>query len=103
IARTLNWVKSEVFSIFLARFSRFKLGAFSLTNSFICSFIYSSPLFFCCFLYHRLAIQVSPSVKKLLSRFKLGVFPRTCDLPSRNDLPTALPQLAEHPIEHTHD
>src|SRR6266536_5115065 len=90
MARTLNWVKSEVFSIFLARLSRFKLGAFSSTNSFICSFIYSSPLFFCCFsLYHRLAVQVSPSVKKLLSRFKLGVFPRTCDLFSRNDLSTA--------------
>src|SRR6266536_2851966 len=89
MARTLNWVEGEVFSIFLARLSRFKLGAFSPTDSFIYSFIYSSPLFFCCFLCHRLAVQVSPSVKKLLSRFKLGVFPRTCDLPSRNDLPTA--------------
>src|SRR6266536_3602079 len=82
IARTLNWVEGEVFSIFLARLSRFKLGAFSLTDSFICSFIYSSPLFFCCFLCHRLAVQVSPSVKKLLSRFKLGALPRTYDLPT---------------------
>src|SRR6266536_3049796 len=95
MARTLNWVEGDVFSIFLARLSRFKLGAFSPTDSFICSFICSSLcfsidfLFFSFSLCRRPAVQMSPSVKKLLSRFKLGVLPRTCDLPSRNDLPTA--------------
>src|SRR6266511_1170497 len=95
MARTLNWVESEVFSIFLARLSRFKFGALPPTDSFICSFIYSSLcssidfLLFSFSLCHRPAVQMSPSVKRLFSRFKLGVFPRTCDLPSRNDLPTA--------------
>src|SRR6266498_5104606 len=94
MTRTLNWVKSEIFSIFLARFSRFKFGALPLTDSFIYSFIYSSLyssinfLLFSFSLCYRPVIQMSPSVKRLFSRFKLGVFPRTCDLPSRNDLPT---------------
>src|SRR6266536_1347884 len=97
IARTLNWVEGEVFSIFLVRLSRFKLGAFSLTDSFIYSCSYSSLcssidflfFFFFFFLCRRSAVQMSSSVRRLLSRFKLGIFPRTCDLPSRNDLPTA--------------
>src|SRR6266496_3381327 len=80
MARTLNWVESEVFSIFLARLSRFKFGALLLIDSFICSFIYSSLcssidfLLFSFSLCHRLAVQMSPSVKRLFSRFKLGVF-----------------------------
>src|SRR6266536_4327084 len=90
MARTLNWVEGEVFSIFLARLSRFKLGAFSPTDSFIYSFIYSSSLFFCCFLCHRLVIQVSSLVKKLLSRFKFGVFPRIYDFFLRNEFPIVL-------------
>src|SRR6266498_3566549 len=97
MARTLNWVKSEVFSIFLARLSRFKFGALPPTNSFIYSFIYSSLyssinfLLFSFSLCYRPVIQMSPSVKRLFSRFKLGVFPRTCDLPSRNDFLTPFP------------
>src|SRR6266536_321786 len=103
IARTLNRVKDEIFSIFLARLSRFKFGALPPTDSFIYSFIYSSLyssinfLLFSFSLCHRPAVQISPSIKRLFSRFKLGALPRTYDLP------TALPQLAEHPIKHTHD
>ncbi len=114
IARILNWAESEVLFPFLRAAQPTQIQSVS-TNILLQDTTFLQPSSIgraSNWTYTRLRIARTLNwaegeglwhFPSLLSRFKFGALPRTYDLPSRNDLPTALPQLAEHPIEHTHD